>query len=198
MFGSLGLTFHLKSLQVFWILKCLFHVVEWVQWSVIFWSVRCRALLSHCVGYCCSCWTIQLHEAKLEFAFSHLLRHIVTSIWTVIEIGRFVVLSALLLQIQVFSDIMLCQLVYYDWNFGEMLSLIEGSGRLKQVDCFIMKMMAPWSFRILVPIYQLTGHYHPRRLEWHSASFLVLKAFKAGHYCCTSSPISHSCPASCI
>ena len=117
MFGSLDLTFHLKSLQVFWILKCLFHVVGWVQWSAIFWSVRCHALLSHYVGYCCFCWIIQLHETKLEFVFDHLLRHIVTSIWTVIEIGkhsnghsvgRFLVLSALLLQIQVLSDIMLC------------------------------------------------------------------------------------------
>lgn len=167
MFGSLDLTFHLNSLQVFWILKCLFHVVEWVQWSVIFWSVRCRASLSHCVGCYCSCWTIQLHEAKLEFAFSHLLRHIVTSIWTMIEIGkhsvghsvgRFVVLSALLLQIQVLSDIILSQLVYYDWNFGEVLLLLEGSGRLKQMDCFIMKIMAPRSFRVLVRTYQLTGH----------------------------------------
>jgi hypothetical protein len=40
------------------------------------------------VGYCYFCWTIQPQEAKLELAFSHLLPHIVTSIWTLIEIGK--------------------------------------------------------------------------------------------------------------
>lgn len=59
-----------------------------MQLSEIFWTVRCHALLSHSVGCCYSYWTVQPQEAKLEFASSHLLRHIVTSIWTVIEIGK--------------------------------------------------------------------------------------------------------------